>query len=185
MSFIIKPCPLNGLFELEPKVFKDERGYFFESYSEKDFAEAGLQTNFVQDNQSFSTRGVLRGLNFQKKYPQTRVMRVITGEVYDVAVDVRANSPTFGKWHGSIINAEKQNQMYIPEGFAHAYLILSENAIVSYKCSGFYHSDDRCGIIYNDPNLNIDWPKIEGGYILSEQDKKYPSFNEIRKELQK
>ncbi|GHV00127.1 hypothetical protein FACS189483_09980 [Spirochaetia bacterium] len=135
MPFTFKPCPIDGLYEIEPKVFGDSRGYFFEVWSERDFKEAGLSMTFVQDNQSRSVKGVLRGLHFQRVHPQGKLVRAIDGEVFDVAVDIRPNSPTRGQWHGITLSGEKQNQFYIPAGFAHGFLVLSETAVFAYKCT--------------------------------------------------
>jgi len=179
VPFTFKPCPIKGLWEIEPRVFGDSRGYFFEAYSERDFKRAGLSMNFVQDNQSRSTKGVLRGLHFQKQHPQGKLVRVIEGEVFDAAVDIRPNSPTRSQWHGIILNAEKQNQFYISEGFAHGFLVLSDTAVFAYKCTEFYHPEDEGGIIWNDPAIGIAWPDLEMDYLLSEKDKTLPGFNNI------
>ncbi|GHV70521.1 dTDP-4-dehydrorhamnose 3,5-epimerase [Spirochaetia bacterium] len=176
MPFSFDPCPIPGLFEIQPKVFGDNRGYFFESYSERDFENAGLNQRFVQDNQSRSVKGVLRGLHFQKIHPQGKLVRVIAGEVFDVAVDIRPASPSRGKWHAVILSGEKQNQFYIPEGFAHGFLVLSETAVFTYKCTDFYHPEDEGGIIWNDPAIDIKWPDLGMDYMLSEKDKKLPGF---------
>jgi dTDP-4-dehydrorhamnose 3,5-epimerase len=177
MPFEFKPCPIPGLYEITPKVFGDRRGYFFECWSERDFAAAGLSMAFVQDNQSRSGKGVLRGLHFQKAHPQGKLVRVIEGEVFDVAVDIRTGSPSRGKWHGVVLSGETQNQFYIPEGFAHGFLVLSETAVFAYKCTDFYHPEDEGGILWNDPVLGIEWPGPGTGYILSEKDKKLPGFS--------
>jgi len=179
MPFIFNKCPIEGLYEIQPKVFGDSRGYFLESYSEKDFFEAGLSMKFVQDNQSMSSKGVLRGLHFQKQHPQGKLVRALAGEVYDVAVDLRNDSPTFGKYYGVILSAEKQNQFYIPEGFAHGFIVLSDTAIFAYKCTDFYHPEDEGGLMWNDSSIGIDWENIAPGIIpqLSDKDKKHPAFN--------
>jgi dTDP-4-dehydrorhamnose 3,5-epimerase len=171
MPFSFKPCPISGLYEIQPKVFGDSRGYFFESWSERDFAAAGLTMRFVQDNQSCSIRGVLRGLHFQKTHPQGKLVRVIAGEVFDVAVDIRPNSPSRGKWHGVILSGERQNQFYIPEGFAHGFLVLSETAVFAYKCTDFYYPEDEGGIVWDDPAIGVKWPDLGIHYLLSERDK--------------
>jgi dTDP-4-dehydrorhamnose 3,5-epimerase len=168
------------LYEIQPKIFADERGYFFESFSERDFAAAGITARFVQDNESRSTQGVLRGLHFQNKHPQGKLVRVIEGEVYDAVVDLRPPSPTFGSWYAVTLSAQKHNQFYIPEGFAHGFLVLSETAVFAYKCADFYHADDEDGIIWNDPAIAIPWPRITGEYILSEKDKHLPPFSRQR-----
>lgn len=177
MGFQCIPCPIEGLYEIIPQVFGDSRGYFFEVYSEREFGNAGLPMRFVQDNQSRSVRGVLRGLHFQKKHPQGKLARTIHGEVFDVAVDIRPHSPTRGKWHGVILSGERHNQFYIPEGFAHGFLVLSEWALFSYKCTDFYHPEDEGGIIWNDPAVHIAWPHLDMDYTLSEKDKKLPEFS--------
>jgi dTDP-4-dehydrorhamnose 3,5-epimerase len=177
MSFRFVPCPIEGLYEIFPQIFGDSRGYFFESYSHRDFAAAGLAMNFVQDNQSLSSRGVLRGLHFQKTHPQGKLVRAIFGEVFDVAVDIRPNSSTFGKWHGVILSGEQHNQFYISPGFAHGFLVLSDTAVFAYKCTDFYHPEDEGGIIWNDSTIGVSWPDLGMDYILSEKDKKLPAFN--------
>ncbi|CEM60404.1 dTDP-4-deoxyrhamnose-3,5-epimerase (fragment) [Treponema phagedenis] len=143
MPFTINSCPIDGLYEIQPKIFSDNRGYFFESWSKKDFAAAGITYDFVQDNQSKSSKGVLRGLYFQNEHPQGKLVRVLSGEVFDVAVDIRKNSSSFGKWFGVILSAEKQNQFFISPGFAHGFLVLSDEAIFAYKCTDFYHPEDE------------------------------------------
>jgi dTDP-4-dehydrorhamnose 3,5-epimerase len=177
MPFTFEPCPVPGLCIVLPKVFGDSRGYFFESYSERDFFAAGLKTPFVQDNQSRSVRGVLRGLHFQKTHPQGKLVRVLEGEIFDVAVDIRPGSPSRGKWHGVVLNDRLQNQFYVPPGFAHGFLVLSESALFAYKCTDFYYPDDEGGIVWNDPALGIEWPRLGMDYILSEKDKKLPGFS--------
>jgi len=176
MPFTFTPCAISGLYEIQPKVFGDERGYFFESYSERDFNAAGIALPFVQDNQSRSRKGTLRGLHFQKRFPQGKLVRVIQGEVFDVAVDTRPGSPTLGKWHAVILSGAKQNQFYIPPGFAHGFLALSDEVIFSYKCTDFYYPEDEGGIVWNDPEINIKWPDLDLDYILSDKDKKWPPF---------
>ena len=151
MSFIVNPCPISGLFEIQPKIHGDSRGYFFECYSERDFNAAGITVQFVQDNQSCSSKGVVRGLHYQKNHPQGKLVRVIHGEVFDVAVDIRPDSPTRGKWHSVILSGEKNNQFYIPLGFAHGFLVMSNTAVFAYKCTDFYYANDESGIIWNDP----------------------------------
>lgn len=170
----VKKCDIEGLYVIEPTVFYDTRGYFMESYNKKDFEAEGLYMNFVQDNQSMSTRGVLRGLHFQKEHPQGKLVRVIRGEVYDVAVDIRENSPTFGKYFGVILSAENKKQFYIPEGFAHGFLVLSDEAEFAYKCTDFYHAGDEGGLIWDDEDIAIDWPITEDMQLnISEKDKKW------------
>jgi len=177
MSFSFTPCPIAGLYEIQPKIFGDRRGYFLESYSERDFHSAGLTIRFVQDNQSSSSKGVLRGLHFQKEHPQDKLVRVIEGEVFDVAVDLRPGSPTRGKWYGVTLSGEKHNQFYIPGSFAHGFLVLSDTAVFTYKCTDFYYPDDEGGIIWNDPYIGIKWPDLGMEYILSEKDKRLPAFS--------
>jgi len=172
MPFAFSPCPIPGLFEIQPKVFGDSRGYFFECYSQRDFEAAGINARFVQDNQSRSVKGVLRGLHFQKTHAQGKLVRAIEGEVFDVAVDLRANSPTRGKWHAVVLSGEQQNQFFIPEGFAHGFLVLSDTAVFAYKCTDFYYPDDEGGIIWNDPAIGIQWPHLGMDYILSDKDTK-------------
>lgn len=180
MPFTFTKCPIEGLYEIQPKVFGDSRGYFLETYSEKDFFEAGLKMKFVQDNQSKSSKYVLRGLHFQKNNPQGKLVRALEGQVYDVAVDLRSGSPTFGKYYGVILDSEKQNMFYIPEGFAHGFLVLSETATFAYKCTDFYHPEDEGGLMWNDSLVGIDWeaiiPEITEKVNLSEKDKKHEPF---------
>jgi dTDP-4-dehydrorhamnose 3,5-epimerase len=159
-------------------VFGDTRGYFFESYSERDFRAVGLSTAFVQDNQSRSIKGTLRGLHFQRRFPQGKLVRAIEGEVFDVAVDIRPGSATRGRWHGVIVSGEKQNQLYIPPGFAHGFLALSDIVVFAYKCTEFYHPEDEGGIIWNDSAIGIRWPDLGMEYLLSEKDKKLPGFDQ-------
>lgn len=173
----VTTCEIEGMYTVEPAVYGDERGYFMETYNQQDMAAAGLNMTFVQDNQSMSKRGVLRGLHFQKQYPQGKLVRVIRGEVFDVAVDLREGSPTFGIWHGEILSAENKKQFYIPEGFAHGFYVLSEEAEFCYKCTDFYHPNDEGGIKWNDSDIGIDWPLIpDQNLILSEKDQNWPSF---------
>ena len=168
--------PIKDLVVIEPKVFGDERGYFYEAYNKNTFHELGLDYDFVQDNQSFSRKGVLRGLHFQKEFPQAKLVRVIEGEVFDVAVDLRKNSPTFGKWYGVTLSGENKKMFMIPRGFAHGFLVLSETAVFSYKCDDFYHPNDEGGIIYNDPDIGIEWPEVDCELVLSEKDKKHETL---------
>jgi dTDP-4-dehydrorhamnose 3,5-epimerase len=160
-----------------PPVFSDSRGYFLETYQQQKYAEIGIPLPFVQDNQSYSTKHVLRGLHFQLKHPQGKLVRVTQGEVFDVAVDIRRNSPTFGKWHGEILSAENKKQMYIPENFAHGFCVLSDSAEFLYKCTDFYVPGDEAGLIWNDPQLAIDWP-IDTP-ILSAKDAILPKVDAI------
>ena len=155
---------IEGLCVITPTVHGDSRGYFMETYSQRDMEEAGINIVFVQDNQSMSTKGVLRGLHFQKQYPQTKLVRVIKGEVYDVAVDLRADSPTYGKYHGELLTEENKKQFLIPRGFAHGFLVLSDTAEFCYKCDDFYHPNDEGGVAWNDPEIGIEWPRLTGIY---------------------
>ena len=179
MPFSFIPCPIPGLIEIQPKVFGDSRGYFFESYSQRDFDAANISARFVQDNQSRSAKGVLRGLHFQIRRPQGKLVRAIEGEIFDVAVDLRPNSPTRGKWHSVILRGKEHNQLYIPEGFAHGFLVLSETAVFAYKCTDFYYPDDEGGVIWNDPDIGIHWPDLGMEFILSEKDKKLPGLGMV------
>ena len=188
---------IKGLCLITPTVHGDDRGWFSETYSQRDMEEAGLNITFVQDNQSMSTKGVLRGLHFQKKYPQTKLVRVIKGEVFDVAVDLRKDSATFGRWHGELLSEENKKQLLIPRGFAHGFLVISDTAEFCYKCDDFYHANDEGGIAWNDPEIGIVWPKLEGayngsasseGYLvdgtalnLSEKDQKWAGIKETFK----
>ncbi len=176
--FEFQKTSIEGVYVITPKVYGDKRGYFFESYNKKDFLNARINIDFVQDNESKSHRGVLRGLHFQKKYPQSKLVRVVKGEVFDVAVDLRKDSKTFGKYESVILSEENQKQFLIPKGFAHGFLVLSDEAKFVYKCDDFYHPEDEGGIIYNDPDININWPFLDN-IELSEKDKKHPSFKEI------
>ena len=160
---VTKP-EIEGLYVIEPTIHPDARGYFVETYNQRDMAEAGLHMVFVQDNQSMSVKGVLRGLHYQIHYPQGKLVRVIRGAVYDVAVDLRTGSPTYGKWHGELLSAENFKQFYIPEGFAHGFLVLSDEAEFCYKCTDFYHPNDEGGLAWNDPAIGIQWPELTGEY---------------------
>lgn len=179
-NFRFEQCgDIEGLYLIQPEVHGDARGYFMETYNYKDFKEAGLDMVFVQDNQSVSTRGVLRGLHFQKQHTQGKLVRVTSGEVFDVAVDIRRDSKTFGKWYGVTLSAEKKNMFYIPEGFAHGFYVLSDTAEFSYKCTDFYDPSSEAGILWNDEKIGVKWPIPEGETpILAEKDEKYPAFSE-------
>lgn len=157
-------CPIEGLYIIEPAVHGDKRGYFMETYSQRDMAENGLNMVFVQDNQSMSTKGVLRGLHFQKEHPQGKLVRVIRGSVFDVAVDLRAGSKTYGQWFGVELTEENKKQFYISPGFAHGFLVLSDTAEFCYKCTDFYHPGDEGGLAWNDPKIGIRWPSVCGEY---------------------
>lgn len=178
----VTKCDIEGLYVIEPSVFGDNRGYFMETYNQNDFHEEGLDMVFVQDNQSMSTKGVLRGLHFQKQYPQGKLVRVVRGKVFDVAVDLRANSNTYGKWFGVELSAENKKQFYISEGFAHGFVVLSDEAEFVYKCTDFYHPGDEGGVLWNDPDIGIDWPIPDGMEpILSEKDKLWKGIKETFK----
>lgn len=171
---------IKDLYIIEPKVFGDERGYFMESYNRADFVEAGLDMLFVQDNESKSKKGVLRGMHFQTTHTQGKLVRVTQGEVYDVAVDLRKDSPTFGQWEGVLLSAENKRQFYVPEGFAHGFLVLSDEAVFNYKCTDYYAPEYDSGLLYNDEEVGINWP-LEGieEIILSEKDKKQKKLKEL------
>lgn len=160
----VTKAPIEGLYIVEPTVFGDSRGYFVETYNQQDMHEAGLDMVFVQDNQSMSTKGVLRGLHFQKEHPQGKLVRVIAGTVFDVAVDLRAGSATYGQWFGVELSAENKKQFYISEGFAHGFLVLSDKAEFCYKVTDFYHPGDEGGLAWNDPEIGIKWPQVKGDY---------------------
>ena len=155
---------IEGLHVITPAVHGDSRGYFMETYSQRDMEEAGIYLTFVQDNQSMSTKGVLRGLHFQKKFPQTKLVRVIKGRVFDVAVDLRKDSATYGKWYGVELTEENKKQFLIPRGFAHGFLVLSDTAEFCYKCDDFYHANDEGGLAWNDPSIGVVWPEVVGEY---------------------
>lgn len=169
---------LKGCFIIEPKVFEDKRGYFLESYNQKVFNNAiGQNINFVQDNESFSSKGVLRGLHYQTgEHAQTKLVRVIQGEVLDIAVDVRQTSPTFGQHISIILSEDNKKQLFVPRGFAHGFIVLSNKALFSYKCDNFYNKESEAGIIYNDGSLKIDWKLNEGEFIISEKDLMLPKL---------
>lgn len=177
--FTFKETKIKDVYIIEPKVFGDNRGYFMETYRKEDFDKAGLKYNFVQDNQSKSKKGVLRGLHYQKTFPQAKLVRVISGEVFDVAVDLRKNSPTYGEWVGEILSSENKKMLMIPRGFAHGFMVLSETAEFIYKCDEVYHPEDEGGIMWNDPDVCVKWPSdIEP--LLSEKDQKHPSLKESK-----
>ncbi len=170
----VEACEIEGLKIITPTVHGDARGYFIETYNYNDFKEAGIDAVFVQDNQSASKKGVLRGLHFQINYPQDKLVRVIKGEVFDVAVDLRKGSPTFGQWKGVILSEENKKQFFVPKGFAHGYLVLSDYAEFCYKVTDFYHPNDEGGIMYNASDIGVEWPIPEGVEILlSEKDTKH------------
>ncbi len=176
---------IADLYEIEPTVFGDARGYFMETYHKEEFMQAGLTMNFVQDNESMSQKGVLRGLHFQLKHPQGKLVRVTKGEVFDVAVDIRVGSDTFGKWHGVYLSSDNKKQYYVPEGFAHGFLVLSDIAEFVYKCTDFYAPDDQYGMLWCDKQLGIDWPlDLVDEPLLSEKDRVCNSFEEIKQIIQ-
>ena len=178
MAFQFIETMIPGVMIIQPQVFSDYRGYFMETYKKEQFVAAGIDREFVQDNESSSTKGVLRGLHFQKNHTQGKLVRVTHGTVFDVAVDVRPGSETFGQWTGVTLSAEKKNMLYIPEGFAHGFLVLSDTAEFVYKCTDVYDSTSEGGIPWNDPYIGIDWPKIDCEYKTSEKDEKHPAFKD-------
>lgn len=176
MAFTFEKTKLPGVIVIQPQVFGDNRGYFMETFKKSDFAAAGIDKEFVQDNESSSTKGVLRGLHFQKDHTQGKLVRVTTGEVFDVAVDVRPGSDTYGQWAGVILSSEKKNMLYIPEGFAHGFLVLSDIAVFLYKCTDIYDPLSEGGIPWNDKTISVDWPKLDIPYNTSEKDEKHEGF---------
>ena len=181
-NFTFIETEIEGVYIIEPKVYGDNRGYFMETYKESDFIQAGLNYKFIQDNQSRSHKGVLRGLHFQKTHPQAKLVRVLEGEVYDVAVDLRKGSKTYGKYVGVVLSAENKRMFMIPRGFAHGFVVLSDTATFTYKCDELYHPEDEGGIMWNDPKIGIDWPEV-GEILLSEKDKKHPSLKDAKIEF--
>lgn len=181
MNFI--ETKLKGCFILEPKIIKDQRGFFMESFNEQTFQKGtGQKVHFVQDNQSFSSKGVLRGLHYQTgEHAQAKLVRVLQGEVLDVAVDIRPDSPTYGQYESIILSAENQLQFYIPRGFAHGFLVLSETATFFYKCDNFYNKESEGGIIFNEPIINIDWQFELNDLIISEKDEQLPNLQQSKK----
>ena len=178
-NFTFLETDIKDVYIIDVKTYGDNRGYFMETYKESDFAEAGLNYRFVQDNQSSSGRGVLRGQHFQKHYPQAKLVRVLKGEVFDVAVDLRKGSETYGQWVGVFLSEENHRQFMIPRGFAHGFVVVSEHAEFAYKCDELYHPEDEGGILWNDPDVNIEWPDV-GVIILSDKDKKNPTLAECK-----
>jgi dTDP-4-dehydrorhamnose 3,5-epimerase len=174
----VATTPIEGLYVIEPTVHGDERGYFVETYNQNDFKEAGLDFTFVQDNQSMSVKGVLRGLHFQKQYPQAKLVRVLSGEVFDVAVDIRKGSKTYGQWYGIRLSGENKKQFLISEGFAHGFQVLSDTAEFMYKVTDFYHPGDEGGIAWDDPDIGVDWP-FRDNLILSEKDKHWQGLKSL------
>ncbi|MCQ2799774.1 MAG: dTDP-4-dehydrorhamnose 3,5-epimerase [Bacilli bacterium] len=181
-NFVFHETSIEGVFKIDVKKYGDNRGYFMETYKESDFRAAGIMNVFIQDNQSKSKKGVLRGLHFQKTFPQAKLVRCIEGEVFDVCVDMRKGSPTYGKWEGVVLSAEKGNQFMIPRGFAHGFVVLSETATFCYKCDELYHPEDEGGIMWNDPEVGIEWP-FDGEVLLSEKDKVHPSIKDVKVEF--
>lgn len=178
MAFTFEEQAIPGVFVITPQVFGDSRGYFMETYKKEPFEAAGIVGEFVQDNESSSSKGVLRGLHFQKEHTQGKLVRVTSGAVYDVAVDVRPGSPTFGKYVGVELSAEKKNMFYIPPGFAHGFLVLSDTAAFVYKCTDVYDPASEGGLPWNDPDVNVAWPPLDCGYKTSEKDGKHPGLRE-------
>ena len=174
-NFTFRETDIAGVYVIDVKTYGDRRGYFMETYKKSDFDAAGLVYDFVQDNQSASRKGVLRGLHFQKTFPQAKLVRVLRGEVFDVAVDLRAGSPTYGKWTGVLLSAENHRQFMIPRGFAHGFVVMSDEAEFAYKCDELYHPEDEGGIAWDDPDVAVAWPAV-GEVILSEKDKKNPTL---------
>ena len=181
-KILVETCEIEGLKIITPAVFGDERGYFMETYNYNDYKEAGIDQVFVQDNQSASKKGVLRGLHFQKEFPQDKLVRVVNGSVYDVAVDLREGSSTFGKAFGLVLSAENKKQFFIPKNFAHGFLVLSDYAEFAYKCTDFYHPNDEGGLLWNDPEIAVPWPIEEGMELtISEKDTKWNGIKEYGK----
>ena len=183
-NFTFTKTSIEGVTIVDVKAYGDSRGYFMETYKKPDFVAGGIDVDFVQDNQSSSTKGVLRGLHFQINHPQSKLVRVVSGEVFDVAVDLREGSPTYGKWEGVILSAENKRQFFIPRGFAHGFLVLSDMAEFCYKCDDVYHPNDEGGLMWNDPAIGIEWPALQGDkkfdeskVVLSDKDKVHPAFN--------
>jgi len=176
MSFKFEEQSIPGVYVITPQIFGDNRGYFLETFKKQDFEKIGITDEFVQDNESQSTKGVLRGLHFQKEHTQGKLVRVTSGQVFDVAVDVRPNSPTFGKYVGVILDSEKKQMFWIPKGFAHGFLVLSESATFTYKCTDIYDPSSEGGIPWNDVSIGIEWPKLDIDYKTSEKDGGHPSF---------
>ena len=181
-NFTFNETKIKGVYIIDVKTYGDNRGYFMETYKEADFKAAGLDYNFVQDNQSSSRKGVLRGLHFQKTHPQAKLVRVIKGEVFDVAVDLRKGSETYGQWVGVLLSEENHRQFMIPRGFAHGFVVVSDYAEFAYKCDDVYHPEDEGGIMWNDPVIGIEWADV-GEVILSEKDKHHPSLAESKIEF--
>lgn len=182
-KFFFHETEIKDMFVVDVEVFGDQRGYFMETYNQKAFQDAGYDYVFVQDNQSKSRKGVLRGLHMQVNNPQGKLVRCIKGEVFDVGVDLRKGSQTFGKWHGEVLSEQNKRQLFIPEGFAHGFLVLSEEAEFCYKCTRLYDPTDELGIRYDDKDIGVEWPEIDCDYLLSAKDLKQPSFQEVVERL--
>lgn len=187
-NFTFTDTSIEGVKIVDVKTYGDSRGYFMESYKQSDFVTGGIDCDFVQDNQSSSTRGVLRGLHFQIEHPQAKLVRVVSGTVFDVAVDLREDSKTYGKWEGAVLSAANKRQFFIPRGFAHGFLVLSDTAEFCYKCDDFYHPGDERGLMWNDPEIGVAWPALEGEdtldetkLILSDKDKAHPSLSNLER----
>lgn len=182
-NFTFTPTSIEGVTIVDVKAYGDARGYFMETYKRPDFVAGGIDVDFVQDNQSASTQGVLRGLHFQIDHPQSKLVRVVEGEVFDVAVDLRPGSPTFGQWEGVVLSAENHRQFFVPRGFAHGFYVMSETAVFCYKCDDVYHADDEGGLMWNDPSIGVEWPIAAGVEPnLSDKDRAHPSFEQWRAE---
>lgn len=182
-NFTFTPTELEGVYIIDVRTFGDNRGYFMETYKKSDFDAAGLHYDFLQDNQSASRKGVLRGLHFQKTFPQAKLVHVLKGEVFDVAVDLRKGSKTYGKWSGVVLSGENHRQLMIPRGFAHGFVVMSDFAAFAYKCDELYHPEDEGGLLWNDPAIGIEWPDV-GEIILSEKDQKNPTLLESQIEFE-
>ena len=185
-NFTFTETFIEGVKAIDVKTYGDERGYFAETYKRPDFIAGGISCEFVQDNQSSSNKGVLRGLHFQIEHPQAKLVRVVSGKVFDVAVDLRKGSPTYGKWEGIVLSAENRRQFFIPRGFAHGFLVLSDTAEFCYKCDDIYHPNDEGGLMWNDPEIGIEWPALDGDkaldvakLILSDKDRRHPGLSEL------
>ncbi|MGN8690406.1 dTDP-4-dehydrorhamnose 3,5-epimerase [Atopobiaceae bacterium HCP3S3_F7] len=186
-NFTFTRTAIEGVIVVDARSYGDERGYFMETYKRSDFVAGGIDVDFVQDNQSMSTKGVLRGLHFQIEHPQSKLVRVVEGSVFDVAVDLRPGSATWGRWEGCVLTAENRRQLFIPRGFAHGFLVLSDRAVFCYKCDDVYHPNDEGGIMWNDPEVGVEWPPLEGDdafdpskLVLSAKDKVHPSLASLR-----
>lgn len=180
-NFTFTETSIPGLIVVDTKTFGDERGYFIETYKEPDFRAGGITADFVQDNQSSSTKGVLRGLHYQIGHPQAKLVRVLQGEVFDVAVDLRKGSPTFGMWEGVVLSGENHRQLFIPRGFAHGFLVLSDEAVFAYKCDDVYHPNDEGGLMWNDPDLGIAWPQVDVELTISPKDRAHAPFSQLER----